>query len=79
MEKITQEELEKLREFNTKFATLRNKIVDIEMSIRKLNNDKSSVFDSMDELYLESKSVEKELTEKYGNVSINLETGEIKE
>lgn len=79
MEKITQEELEKLREFNNRFATLRGKIVDIEMSMRKLNKDKSLTFDIIDELYLESKDLEKNLTEKYGNISINLETGEIKE
>jgi hypothetical protein len=79
MKSIEKEELEKLREANYKLHSLKNNIAEIELSIRALELNKASVFTSVDELNVEFKSLEKELTEKYGNVSINLETGAIQE
>lgn len=79
MKSIEKEELEKLRESNYKLHSLKNNIAEIELSIRALELNKASVFTSVDELNVEFKSLEKELTEKYGNVSINLETGAIQE
>jgi prefoldin subunit 5 len=80
MKSIEKEELEKLRDVNHRLYSLKNNIAEIELSIRALELNKSSVFTSIDELNVEFKSLEKELTEKYGNnVSINLETGNIQE
>jgi chromosome segregation ATPase len=80
MKSIEKEELERLRDANQKLYSLKNNIAEIELSIRALELNKSSVFTSIDELSVEFKSLEKELTEKYGNnVSINLETGNIQE
>jgi chromosome segregation ATPase len=79
MKSIEKEELERLRDVNYKLHSLKNKIAEIELSIRSLELNKDSVFNSVDELNVEFKSLEKELTEKYGNVSINLETGDIQE
>lgn len=79
MKSIEKEELERLRDVNYKLHSLKNNIAEIEMSIRALELNKASVFTNIDELNVEFKSLEKELTEKYGNVSINLETGNIQE
>lgn len=79
MKSIEKEELERLRDVNYKLHSLKNNIAEIELSIRSLELNKASVFNSVDELNVEFKSLEKELTEKYGNVSINLETGAIQE
>ena len=79
MKSIEKEELERLRDVNYKLHSLKNNIAEIELSIRSLELNKASVFTSVDELNVEFKSLEKELTEKYGNVSINLETGAIQE
>jgi len=80
MKSIEKEELERLRDANQKLYSLKNNIAEIELSIRSLDLNKSAVFTSIDELSVEFKSLEKELTEKYGNnVSINLETGDIQE
>jgi len=79
MKSIEKEELERLRDVNYKLHSLKNNIAEIELSIRALELNKSSVFTSIDELNVEFRSLEKELTQKYGNVSINLETGNIQE
>lgn len=79
MKSIEKEELERLRDVNYKLHSLKNNIAEIELSIRALELNKASVFNSVDDLNVEFKSLEKELTEKYGNVSINLETGAIQE
>jgi len=79
MKSIEKEELERLRDVNYKLHSLKNNIAEIELSIRALELNKASVFTSVDDLNVEFKSLEKELTEKYGNVSINLETGAIQE
>ena len=79
MKSIEKEELERLRDVNYKLHSLKNNIAEIELSIRSLELNKASVFTSVDDLNVEFKSLEKELTEKYGNVSINLETGAIQE
>jgi hypothetical protein len=79
MKSIEKEELEKLRDVNHRLYSLKNNIAEIELSIRALELNKSSVFTSIDELNVEFRSLEKELTQKYGNVSINLETGNIQE
>lgn len=79
MKSIEKEELEKLRDANHRLYSLKNNIAEIELSIRALELNKSSVFTSIDELNVEFRSLKKELTQKYGNVSINLETGNIQE
>lgn len=79
MKKIEQKELESLRYLNKKFNDLRSKLADLEISKRNIENQKSSVFNQMDGLSSEFRSLEAELLEKYGNVKVNLETGEYDE
>jgi predicted nucleic acid-binding Zn-ribbon protein len=79
MKKITQEELDALVDTNKQFASLKNSLVEVEMSIRRMNDSKKSIFDSLDVLHERSKKTEEDLISKYGNVSVNLQTGEITE
>lgn len=77
MKKIEQQELESLRALNRSFVDLRSKLADLEIANRNIESQKNLVFNDMDKLSSEFKTLEAELLEKYGNVKVNLETGEI--
>jgi hypothetical protein len=77
MKAIEKQELETLRELNKSFVELRTKLADLEIANRNIQSQKNLVFSDMDKLSSEFKSIEADLLEKYGNVKINLETGEI--
>ena len=77
MKTITEQELEDLRRVNSEFNSLKGKIADAEIEIKKLNVFKEDVFSKLETAYLDFKEQEKKLLEVYGNVNINLQTGEI--
>ena len=77
MKTITEQELEDLRRVNSEFNTLKGKIADAEIEIKKLNVFKEDVFSKLETVSLDFKDQEKKLLEVYGNVNINLQTGEI--
>ena len=77
MKAIEKQELETLRELNKSFVELRAKLADLEIAKRNIQSQKNLVFNDLDKLSSEFKSIEADLLEKYGNVKINLETGEI--
>jgi hypothetical protein len=77
MKAIEKQELETLRDLNKSFVDLRAKLVDLEIANRNIQSQKNLVFNDLDKLSSEFKSIEADLLEKYGNVKINLETGEI--
>lgn len=79
MKNLTQEELDVLIDTNKRFTSLKNNLVEIEMSIRRLNASKILIFDDIDMLHERSKKTEEELIAKYGNISVNLQTGQITE
>lgn len=79
MNKIEEQDLSKLRDLNIKFSKLRTRLADLEIAARNLNNQKAGVFLEMDEASNEFKGLETEMLDKYGNVTVNLETGEFKE
>lgn len=78
MKILETQELENLRELNKNFNALKNNIADIEIAIRNLENKKTIVFSDLEKLSSDFADAEKVLTEKYGDVTINLESGEIK-
>lgn len=78
MKVLETEELESLRELNKNFNSLKNSIADIEIAIRNLENKKTIVFSELEKLSTDFADAEKALTEKYGDVTVNLESGEIK-
>ena len=75
MKTITEQELEDLRRVNSEFNTLKGKIADAEIEIKKINVFKEDVFSKLETASLDFKEQEKKLLEVYGNV--NLQTGEI--
>lgn len=77
MKNIEQTELEKLRNLNKSFSDLRSGLADLEIKGRTIQIHKENVFRDMDKLSSEFKELEAELLAKYGNVKINLQTGEI--
>jgi hypothetical protein len=77
MKVLETQELESLKEINNKFNSLRNSIADNEISIKQLENNKALIFSELEKISLEHKEIEAILFDKYGKVSINLETGEI--
>lgn len=79
MKAIEKQELETLRDLNKSFIDLRAKLADLEIANRNIQSQKNLVFNDLDKLSSEFKSIEADLLEKYGNVKINLETGEIQD
>ena len=77
MKTITEQELEDLRRVNSEFNTLKGKIADAEIEIKKINVFKEDIFSKLEIASLDFKEQEKKLLEVYGNVNINLQTGEI--
>lgn len=77
MKAIEKQELETLKDLNNSFVDLRAKLADLEIANRNIQSQKNLVFNDLDKLSSEFKSIEADLLEKYGNVKINLETGEI--
>jgi len=77
MKTITEQELENLRKVSSEFNTLRGKIADIEIEIKKLNVFKEEVFSELETVSIEFKEQEKKLLDTYGKVNINIQTGEI--
>ena len=77
MKAIEKQELETLRDLNKSFVDLRKKLADLEIANRNIQSQKNLVFNDLDKLSSKFKSIEADLLEKYGNVKINLETGEI--
>jgi predicted nucleic acid-binding Zn-ribbon protein len=79
MKKIKKQELETLRGLNKSFTELRGKLADLEIASRNIQTQKNMIFSDMNKLSTEFKSLEADLLEKYGNVKVNLETGEYDE
>ena len=70
MKSVTTEELETLKTLHQKFNDTKLNIADAELLKHKLFRD-------LDAFSKEYKEIEALLLEKYGKVSVNLQTGEI--
>ena len=79
MKTITEQELEDLRRVHSEFNSLKGKIADAEIEIKKLNTFKDSVFSKLEEVSADFKEQEKKILDTYGSVKIDLQTGEITE
>ena len=71
-------ELENLKSLNLKVKTLKEDIADIEVSLSRLKTKKQSALFEIEVAAEELSKFQSELFEKYGNVTIDLSTGEIK-
>jgi len=77
--KVTKEELGKLRELNNNHVSLKNKMADLEISSQEIAIEKIRVFQNIRGNNSKFGEIQKELLSKYGNVSINIDTGVIEE
>jgi len=79
MKTITEQELEDLIRVNSEFNSLKGKIADVEIEIKKLNVFKEDVFSKLETASIDFKEQEKKLLDTYGSVKIDIQTGEITE
>ena len=78
MNTLESTELEGLKALNIKVKTLKEEIADIEVSLSRLKTKKQSALFEIEVAAEELSKFQSELFEKYGNVTIDLSTGEIK-
>jgi predicted nucleic acid-binding Zn-ribbon protein len=78
MNTLESTELESLKDLNFKVKTLKEEIADIEVSLSRLKTKKQSALFEIEVAAEELSKFQSELFEKYGNVTIDLSTGEIK-
>jgi septal ring factor EnvC (AmiA/AmiB activator) len=79
MKSLETQELELLRSLRSKVKSLKEEIADIEVNLSRLNNRKPALIFDIENAAEELTSLQGELQEKYGNVLIDLNTGEIKD
>ena len=79
MKSLETQELEDLRSLSSRVKTLKEEIADIEVNLSRLNNKKPMVIFDIENAADELTKLQNELQEKYGNVVIDLNTGEIKD
>ena len=79
MNTLESNELESLKALNVKVKTLKEDIADIEVSLSRLKTRKQSALFEIEVAAEELNKFQSELFEKYGDVTIDLSTGEIKD
>jgi regulator of replication initiation timing len=77
IKQLTEEEIQSLRDLSFRQSNLINALGQLEYQITLLENNKSALKERIQGLEEENKTLGQALTEKYGNGSLNLETGEI--
>jgi septation ring formation regulator EzrA len=78
MEKIqlASEELSKLQDLNSKVADIVTSLGQIEIQISLLKDNKRSLLDSFAQIQQDQDQLAKELTQKYGDGTIDMISGE---
>ena len=79
MKSLETQELEDLRSFSSRVKNLKEEIADIEVNLSRLNNKKPMIIFDIENAAEELTKLQNELQEKYGNIVIDLNTGEIKD
>lgn len=78
MKKLEKEELDKLVELNKNYRDLKFQIADIEMTFERLKNQKITTLANLEMGAHDLATCKQEITEKYGEIDIDLRTGEFK-
>lgn len=79
MANIEEQELDRLKQASANLREARTIIADIEISLYRLESKKKSVLFNADQAGEELTTIQEELQAKYGDVVIDLSSGEIKE
>jgi|TARA_R100001198_G_C5238139_1_gene215732 hypothetical protein len=77
MEKMKKEEAEMLKSLQSRLFNARVDIGDIEVAIARLLKRKDALVEEVETVSVELKKTQSEMTEKYGEKKVNLETGEL--
>lgn len=73
--KLSQEELDTISELQTKQSEIISALGQLEYSIQLLELQKEELTESIEEIKKSEAKIGKELTEKYGNGSVDLASG----
>ncbi len=76
MNKITKEELDKLVAANRMYRDLKFAVADIEMSFERLKDQKRVTMEQLKGATMDLSNTQQEIYDKYGDVQVNLQTGE---
>ena len=76
MSKIKKEELEALVNANRVYRDLKFNLADIEMSVRRLGEQKELTMQQLEVAAANLTQEQQAILDKYGDVSVNLQTGE---
>jgi hypothetical protein len=76
MSKIKKEELEALVNANRVYRDLKFNLADIEMSVRRLGEQKELTMQQLEVAAGKLTQEQQAIFDKYGDVSVNLQTGE---
>jgi len=79
MKKVTKKHLEQIQEFNKKQIDIKIALGDTLIMIENINQRKDEQLQALSKVSEEMKGLSEVLTEKYGNVQIDVVTGEILE
>lgn len=78
MKKLEEDELTRLNEATRNLREARTEIADVEISLSRLNTRKNAALFNAENASQELNNIQGELQQKYGNVLIDTQTGEIK-
>jgi hypothetical protein len=78
MDKLTQDELDRFRAAHTEIRNLRNALADAEIQIHNSKVEKQSILAQLDTAGTTHVAIQQELHAKYGDITIDFATGEIK-
>jgi len=76
MSKITKEELDALVNANRVYRDLKFNLADIEMNLHALKEQKDFTIPKVQEAHIELAKNQQAIYDKYGDVQVNLQTGE---
>lgn len=77
MEKMNKEETEMLKSLQSKLFNNRVDVGDIEVAISRLTTRKNTLLSDIETVSSELQKTQAEMSEKYGDKKVNLETGEL--
>ena len=75
--KLTAEELQQIKEFKQEYNNLVTSLGELELQKANIADEQDNLLSSRKSIYEKESALAKQLQEKYGQGSINLETGEV--
>ena len=77
IKKLTEEELQQIKAIKQEYTNLALSLGELELQKSNIEKERKQLLEIQTQLFEKESNLAKSLTEKYGNGSINLETGEI--